>query len=221
MADDIFGRQPGAVGEPPDGTSPPATSDPGPPGGARSRPRRTVVLGSVLAVGLVGAGLLGPTGWRIVQQKDATLAAPAQAAGLPRDDSDNARRTADYLSTAFAAGIALDRGIGAVYTDPADANRSVLLFGGTTLLWSPEHDLDTLLELVGDDSDAISDVTEVSAGAYGGVMKCGKTTAEGVNMAVCGWADHGSIAIALFPGRSIGESAMLLRDIRDDVQSRD
>jgi len=34
-------------------------------------------------------------------------------------------------------------------------------------------------------------------------------------MTVCGWADHGSIAVALFPGRTLDEAADLMRQMRD------
>jgi hypothetical protein len=40
-------------------------------------------------------------------------------------------------------------------------------------------------------------------------------------MTVCGWADHGSLAVAMFPGRGIDESAGLLRKMRDAMQRRD
>lgn len=182
--------------------------------------RRIVLLASALVAGLAGAAILGTAGWRVAQQKDATLQTPARVAGLTRDDSERARTTADYLRTAFAAGIDVDKSIGAVYADPANAQRSVLLFGGTTLLWSPERDLDTLFDLVSDDSGAVIGLHEVSAGGLGGVMKCGTTASQDGEIPVCGWADHGSVAIAMFPGRTTKESAGLLVQIRDEVQKR-
>jgi hypothetical protein len=39
-------------------------------------------------------------------------------------------------------------------------------------------------------------------------------------MAVCGWADHGSIALMMFPGRAVDESGNLLRAIREEIQTR-
>jgi cell division protein FtsB len=185
--------------------------------------RRLILLGSALVVGLAGAAVIGAAGWRVVSQQDARLATPVRIAELTRDDSQRARETADYLRTGFAADIELDDSIGAVYADPTDNDRSVLLFGGTTLLWQPEHDLDNLFDLVADDAGAITGLHEVPAGDLGGVMKCGTTPAGdgGGDLAVCGWADHGSVAMAMFPGRGVAESAALLRDIRQAVQTRD
>lgn len=100
------------------------------------------MLGSVLAVALVGAAGLGSVGWRIAQEKDASLTTPSEVAGLRLDTSERARTTADYLRTGFTADINAEESIGAVYADPAAPERSVLLFGGTALVWQPERDLD-------------------------------------------------------------------------------
>jgi hypothetical protein len=235
MADDsIFSPRYRGGSEPIDVTPPlrPA-DDPGPvgpgtgsggdpsTGSAGSSARRRIVLGAVAAVGLVAFGVAGVFGVRVVQQKDATLAPPETVAGLVRDDSATAVSTADDLRSAFAAGIDLDQSVGAVYTDPSAAQRSVLLFGGTTLLWSPERDLDTLFGLVADDAGAVEGLHEVPAGELGGVMKCGRTATDGGDISVCGWADHGSVAIGLFPGRGEDEAGSLLLEMREATQSRD
>src|SRR4051794_28949387 len=183
----------------------------------RSR-TRTIVLSSLLAVGLVGASVLGYVSWRISSQKDATLTVPATVAGLRVDSSDGGRTTADYLQTALSADVDVDRAVGAVFTDGSSNN--VLFFGGTTLLWTPEDDLDAAFGLVSDDQGAVTGLHEVPAGPLGGTMKCGTTKADGADMPVCGWADHGSLALAMFPGRAENDSAKLLLEIRDATQKR-
>ncbi|MFI7608029.1 hypothetical protein ACIBTV_23200 [Micromonospora sp. NPDC049366] len=187
---------------------------------ARSR-RRRIGWSVALAIGLAGAGTLGVVGWRIAQQKDTQLASPDRVAGLTRDDSERARSTADYLRSGFAADIQLDRSFGTVYRDPADDKRSVLVFGGTTLLWQPERDLDSLFGLMSDETGKVNGLREVPAGDLGGVMKCGTTSGEGGDFAICGWADHGSVAMAMFPGRSVDDASRLFRDLREGIQTRD
>ncbi|TDC59047.1 hypothetical protein E1258_19440 [Micromonospora sp. KC207] len=186
---------------------------------SRSR-RRLVVLAVVLAAGLAGVGALGVAGWRVAQQKDAELSSPATVAGLQRDDSERARSTADYLRDGLSADIDLDRSFGTVYRDPADDKRAVLVFGGTTLLWQPERDLDTLFRLMTDETGKVTGLREVPPGRLGGVMKCGTTSGEGGDFAICGWADHGSVAMAMFPGRPVESAGDLLRQMREEIQSR-
>lgn len=182
--------------------------------------RRRIVLGAALVVGLAGLGALGVGGWRILAQKDTSLNPPAKVAALTRDDSERARSTADYLRNGFAADIDLDKSFGTVYTDPADAKRAVLLFGGTTLLWQPERDLDSLFELMADETGKVTGLHKVDAGRLGGVMKCGTTSGDGGDFAVCGWADHGSVVMGIFPGRSVDDSAGLFRQLRESIQQR-
>jgi hypothetical protein len=186
----------------------------------KSKRTRNIVLGSLLALAVAGGAVAGVAGWRILQQKDAKLTTPDEVAGLRLDRSERAASTADYLRTAIGAQIDLDESMGAVYADPTAADRSVLIFGGTTLLLSPERDLDSLFELLADDTGKVEALKEVDAGELGGVMKCGTSTSPEGDMPVCGWADHGSVAIAMFPGRSVDDSAGLMREIREVIQER-
>ena len=184
--------------------------------------RRKIVLGSAAVVVLAGVIGVGIWGGGIISQQDTTMSTPVKAAGLTKDNSSEAEATAEDLRAAFAAGIDLKSSVSAVYTDPAGANRSVLFFGGTALLWSPGKELDSLFELIGDESGSVESVREVPAGDLGGVMKCGTTAVDGGgSMAVCGWADHGATAMALFPSRSADEAAPLMLKMRGEVQHRD
>ncbi|KXK58376.1 hypothetical protein AWW66_30110 [Micromonospora rosaria] len=192
-----------------------------PPGRRFLRSRRARwALAVALAVGLAGVGSLGAAGWRVAQQKDADLATPDTIGTLVRDDRERARSTADYLRSGFAAQIDLDRSFGAVYVDRDDESRPVLVFGGATLLWQPERDLDTLFTLTAGDTGEVTDIREVPAGPLGGVMKCGTTSGEGGDLPVCGWADHGSVVMAMFPGRTVTDAGNLLRAVREKIQTR-
>lgn len=217
--------EPIALGEPDAGSDGPGTDGPAERStddghGARSSRRRLILLGALLALAVAGVGVFGTVGWRIYQQSDATLITPPEVAGLTRDDSERARTTADYLRTGFAADINTEESIGAVYADPAAPQRSVLLFGGTGLIWQPERDLDRLFALVSDGEGAITGLREVDPGSLGGVMKCGALSGQGEDMAVCGWADHGSVLMGMFPGRSLDDAGKLLQDIRTSIQQR-
>ncbi|GAA0812316.1 hypothetical protein [Spirilliplanes yamanashiensis] len=199
---------------PEDPAEPDDTSD-----GRPSR-RRLIVLGCLAVVGLAGAAVLGTAGLRIAGQKDATLTPPDQVAGFRRDDGEDARTTAEYLRNALAAEAQLDQTVGVIYTDPADADRSVLLAGGTALIWTPGADLNTVFGLLKDDSGEVTGVTDYPAGDLGGDLRCGVTGAAGESSGVCGWADHGSLALALFPGRTAAEAAPVMLQFRDAMQKR-
>jgi hypothetical protein len=181
---------------------------------AARKPQRLWILAAILAAAVLVIGaFFGPTTMRVIAQKDATLAMPDTIGNLTRDDSDAAKATATDLVTALRASIELDASQGAVYSNE---DQTVMLFGGTTLLWNPEQELDTVLTLMEDkDEQGLRDLKMVDPGPLGGIMKCGLSEALSASaMAICGWADHGSIALALFPAHTADEAAALLRDLR-------
>ena len=194
--------------------SPPATGKPN---------RRRVIMMSAVIVGsgiVAAAATMGPTAMRMYTQKDATLGSPAEAAGLIRDDTAQAQSTAEDLRSVVAARFALDSTLGLIYNDPKSPTRTVLLVGGTAFLGSPVDELDNLFTLLDDAAGGVAGVHDVEAGSLGGVMKCGSADSADGAMSVCGWADHGSLALSLFPGRAVDDSARVLRDLRKAVEHR-
>jgi hypothetical protein len=176
------------------------------------------LLGGVGVLVLVLAVVLGPTAWLLLTQDRAKLSTPDTVAGLTLDHSADGQATADYLRTAVAASVSLDTSVGAVYDDPTDKERSVMFFGGTGLLLSPDKELAAVFQLLDDQGGGMKDLHSVPVGKRGGEMKCGVSTGDGGDMTVCGWADHSSIALALFPGRSVDDSATLMTKLREGIQ---
>jgi hypothetical protein len=206
----------------------PAAGDPAADAGATRRPRnRRILIGILAGIVVVLAVVIGVV-WHFVDQQSVSLTLPDKAAGLTIDNSDDAKQTAEYLRTAIAAKANLDNSVGGVYRDPASRDHDVMLFGGTRLLLNPSKDLDQAFTLLDEGSGSVTKLHEVPAGPLGGVMKCGTTTTEGTNtgtsqtengtMPVCGWADRDSLALALFPGRSVEQAADLLRTLRSAVE---
>jgi hypothetical protein len=121
----------------------------------------------------------------------------------------------------FAAGFTVTTSIAAVYGDPHSATRSVLFVGGTGFLAKPDRELGELFSLLDDQAGRVTGVRDVDPGSLGGTMRCGTvTSADGDPMSVCGWADYGSLALAMFPERGVDESARLMRDLRAAIQRR-
>ena len=189
--------------------------EPEPP---RRSPVRRVVLLALLALAVAGLAALGYTGWQMSTQKNATIRTPDTIGNLRLDKSDDGEQTADYLQTALSAEINLNQAVGAVYRDSSGS--SVLFFGGAATIWSPESQLDNAFGLISDKQGAVTGLHKVDAGKLGGTMKCGTTKSDGGNLAVCGWADHGSVALAMFPNQPESVAAPLLRQIRDATQTR-
>jgi hypothetical protein len=186
--------------------------------------RRVRVRYAVLAVSLAALACLavvfGPSAWQILRERKAIITRPDQVAGLRLDQSQGAQDTVEYLRAAVSAGVTLDTTVGAVYVPDEDTAHSVIFFGGTGLLLQPDKQLGRAFGLITDQTGGVVDVHAKPAGTLGGVLKCGTTATDDGAMPVCGWADHGSLAIALFPGRGVDESAGLMLRLRESMQHR-
>lgn len=194
------------------------------------RHNRRALWISVVAIGTVTAVAI-PIGLHLAHRSVPQLQLPDALAGLTRDTSSDAADTADYLRSAVAAGLDLDRSVGAVYTDgstgTAAAAHSVIFIGGsTTAHVSDATLLGKAVGLLNDSTDGIADLTTEDAGTLGGLLRCGLTTDTSTpapatadsEMAVCAFADGGSIGIGLFPNRTVPLAADLMRTMRTAIQ---
>lgn len=202
------------------------SSGAGPVHPARRWPRSLLIaIGAVVLVVLVailigGVVLVRPY---LSGEHPASLSTPPKAAGLEISDDPLLADAAVQLSAMLTSEADLDDAVAAFYVDPAGDDRLVLLAGGTAALRDPEGELDAAFAAFGA-ADAggvpLTSVATVDPGPLGGTARCGEAVAEGVAVSVCGWADHGSLALVVFFNRPVDESAGLLRDIRADVLSR-
>jgi hypothetical protein len=201
--------EPGTESAPPE---PPA------PRAARARRTRWLLIGALAAVFVLVASAV--ISWRLLSGPHTRLTLPDTVAGLHRETNADAAQTADYLRDAIAASASLSGAVGAVYTDPSSQDRSVLLFGGTGSIDSPGTRLDAAFTLLDDQSGSVSGIKEVPPGPLGGALRCGTSNGDGASIPVCGWADSGSLVLAMFPGRSLDEAAELMRQFRTAMEHR-
>jgi hypothetical protein len=200
--------------EPDDGEplNPPAVA------AARARRNRWLLIGALaVTLVLVAAALIS---WRLLTGPGTSLSTPDTVAGLRLETDADTTQTTDYLRDALAADASLGGAVGAVYSDPANADRRVLLFGGTGSIKSPESKLDSAFGLLNDQTGDVTGIRAVTPGPLGGVVKCGTSNGDGAPISVCGWADDSSLALALFPGRSMDEAAGLMLQLRAAVEHR-
>jgi hypothetical protein len=181
---------------------------------------RNALFAALALIVVVVAVVFGPTVLHVVQQRNTKVATPAQIAGLEQDKTEGAATTAEYLRDAVATAVDLDNSVAVVYEQGSDNTKSVLFVGGTAHIWRPGDALDDAFKFVADDTGGLNGVRSVPAGELGGVMRCGTTKTDDGEMPVCGWADNGSLAVALFPGRGLDEAAKLLQQMRAGMQTR-
>jgi hypothetical protein len=152
-----------------------------------------------------------------IDEYPASIANEADVPGLTRSNDAGRQRTADQLLGTVESEQWDEQSVTVLYTD--QRQRGTTLLATTRFVLDPEKDLtDRFAKLTG--QLQIKGDAEVEAGDLGGYRRCGTGTLNGRTVAVCGWADHGSLAVGVFGGRSVTEAAQLLDTIRTAVLKR-
>jgi hypothetical protein len=97
----------------------------------------------------------------------------------------------------------------------------VTVYGSTGFRLTPESDLDAEIARLTEDFAMSEGAQEVEAGDAGGHQRCGVGAADGDDLVVCAWADHGSFGVATFSAGSIERSAETLRELRTTIITRE
>jgi hypothetical protein len=212
---------------PPPGPYPPPVHAPNPaaravppyPQSQRRRRRWPWVLAFLVILTLGCCGCCYAWARPYLDEYPALVMVPSQAAGLVLiDDADARRETAVLEGKIRAKRWFAEDVFAAVYAEPG-TQRRVTLFGTTEFLLSPERDLAAGMDGLSGDL-RLTDIRKVDPGPLGGYARCGTGRRDGQAVAVCAWADHGSMAVALFADRNLDDSAALLRDLREALISR-
>jgi hypothetical protein len=182
---------------------------------------RRSILGGLGVVVVVLGVFVGPTTLAVIEERNPTLKTPDELVGFVRADGDGAKDTAEYIRDAVASSAGLTKSLGAVYKDPTSTDKSLMFVGGTATFWRPGDSLTEAFGIITDDSGGVKGVHDVPAGDLGGVMRCGTTpTDNNEELPVCGWADHGSIGVALFLGHTLSDAEAMIKQIRPAVEHR-
>ncbi|WP_433051388.1 hypothetical protein [Dactylosporangium sp. CS-033363] len=180
--------------------------------------RVAIISGSVAAAALLVSGIFyGPTVFRVLGQSDTEIKSPEQVGAFALDKSDGAQQTSEYIRDAIASKVNLDDSVGLIYRD---GKTDAILVAGTARIWKPEDTLKTAFDMVADDAGGVRDTKDVDAGSLGGTMRCGTTKVDDSDLTVCGWADNGSLGVALFSNRGVPESAKSMVELRNAVEHR-
>ena len=146
----------------------------------------TVTAGYFLVKDEVGAG---------VAASRTRLVTPATLGGRPKIDDPQFSGLTSQLTGELKRSVpAATSTVGAIYGSPLKQD-IVLVAGASAPVTDPEKELDRFFTSMGSAQMTITDVASTDPGPLGGVAKCGNADTSGIKLAVCGWADQGSVAM--------------------------
>ncbi|MFD1372701.1 hypothetical protein [Actinoplanes sichuanensis] len=108
---------------------------------------------------------------------------------------------------------------GAVYGSVAE-KKLIAAFAAEVDIDDPQRMLDVVFQSFSGENQ-LTGVTSASTGALGGVAQCGTTRADKTDMALCGWADEGSVGMFLFFDETAVDVKGDFPDMRAEIETKD
>lgn len=149
-----------------------------------------------------------------------TVVAPATLAGRKPVTDAELKTLAETMKSGFEAAVpAASNAVAGFYGDPADKDL-VMIFAASARMGNPEKELDDAFKGMATSGLTATGITEVPAGPLGGTAKCGSATAEGVPMAICAWADSGSLGMVVWYFKTVSEVKAELITVRGQIEQK-
>jgi hypothetical protein len=122
---------------------------------------------------------------------------PAKLGGRPKLTGEEFADITDEFQESIAADFGAGDSFGAFYGDIEKEN-IVVAIAVETEVPLPGVALGGIFTGIGNGGLKVTNLTDASTGKLGGAAKCGDADADGVAVAVCSWADEGSIGMIMW-----------------------
>lgn len=174
-------------------------------------------VGVVVVLAVVAGFIFGKP---ILDQYPAKVTAGPAIAGFDQSTNPELVSLSQQMNTEFKAGSELDSTAVGVYHKNGDEEQKVIMVvAGSALLLRPQTELRSAFASMSSGGLTVTSTHTVDAGELGGFAQCGTSVTGGVKIAVCGWADHGSLAMIMFFDRGVAEAEKLLLDFRKEIET--
>ena len=148
-----------------------------------------------------------------------TVVEPKTLGGRPKLTDPQFAPLAAQLKTGLSDVPGETNTVGTLYGSVAKRN-IVVVAAAAAPIDDPKKELDNEFTSAGFSGLAISDITTVNPGPLGGAAKCGKANQEDVTMAICTWADDGSIGMMIFFFQSVSKVKTEFATLRGQVEKK-
>ena len=187
----------------------------------RGRKGLKITLGVVVLVIVLIAVAGFVYGKPILDEYPAKVAAGPSIAGFDQSTNPELVSLSQQMNTEFKAASELDStAVGVYHKSGEEDQKVVMVVAGSALLLRPETELQSAFDSMSSGGLTVTGTHSVSPGELGGHAQCGTSVTGGVKLAVCGWADHGSLGMVMFFGRGLAEAERLLPDFRKEIETR-
>ena len=158
-----------------------------------------------------------PTATPTRESSAITIVEPKKLGGRPKLTNEKFAGIADELKSSLADVPNAGNTIGALY-GKLEEKDIVIVVAAEAPIDDPEQRLDTTFLAGAAGGTKVTGITTVDSGALGGTAKCGNVDNSSVKMAVCGWADEGSIGWIIWYSKSASQVKSEFPKLRAQIE---
>jgi hypothetical protein len=146
-----------------------------------------------------------------------TVVEPKKLGGRPKLTDEQFAGIAEQLESELSQAPGATTSVGALYGTPT--KRDIVVIAGVAApVDDPTAELNGTFFGAGVGGLDVTGITKVDAGPLGGEAKCGKANASGVNMALCAWADDGSVGWIIWYFKSVKQARGEFVKLRGEIE---
>jgi hypothetical protein len=217
------GGQPGGYPQPGD----PAYAGAGfpPPQKKKSKALKIVLISlAVLLVLCIGGGTAiyfatKDTVEGVLDASKISVVEPATLGGRPKLTDPQFAGAIATLKSELAKAPNTTSTVGALYGDPAKQDL-VMIAGASAPLLNPEKQLDDTLKGASSGGLTLTDIAPIEPGPLGGTAKCGNGKTSGIDLAVCAWADNGSVGMIAIYWKKVDDIKGDFAALRGEIEKK-
>lgn len=144
---------------------------------------------------------------------------PTTLGGRPRLTDAQFAEVAEALESSLKEVPGATDTVGALYGSVAKQN-IVIVAAAEAPIPDPSRELNEAFASASGGGLKIEDISAASTGSLGGVAKCGSASASGLDMAICSWADDGSLGMIMWYFKSAAEVEAEFPKLRAEIEKK-
>jgi hypothetical protein len=146
-----------------------------------------------------------------------TISEPKKLGGRPKLTDPQFAGVADELKSGLADVPDATNTVGALYGTVSKQD-IVVIAGAEAPVDDPAKELDSTFLGAGVGGLKVTGITSADPGSLGGKAKCGNANASGVKLAMCGWADSGSVGWVIWYFKSASQVKSEFPKLRAEIE---
>jgi len=153
------------------------------------------------------------------QTTNVTIVAPKTLGGRPKLTDDALAGVTDALKSALGQVPGATNSVGELYGTISKQD-IVVLAAAEAQIDDPDTMLDLMLSSASSGGDKVTGITSAPTGSLGGAAKCGAATDSGTKMALCTWADNGSLGMLIWYDKSVAKAKAEFPKLRAQIEKK-